>query len=292
MMTLLVLVWGTAFVSIKVLGRHLDFVEITWFRYVPFLVIFAVWLPLRRRERFAMVTGPDWVRYGVAGALAVLGYHLPLNWAMSDLTPGTPISGGMAAVLVATTPLWTMLWVVMSTREDLTRRHLQGALLAFGGVAVVVFYGRPDAQGPEAAGKAFIALLAPVFWSIYSLVAKPLIARYGGLFTTGVTMGIGTAMLLPTGLARGVEPLYALGPIEWYWLAYLSLLATVGGYVAWNQALKRRSASQVTAYIFAVPVVATLAGALLIGERVTLWYVLGAAAVLYGLWTIQRPVKS
>lgn len=286
-MTALVLIWGTAFVSIKVLGQHLDPFQLTWYRYVPLLVLSVVWLPLRRRDRFAKVSGADWLRFGLAGVLGVLGYHLPLNYGTSTVS-ADPITGGMAAVLVASTPLWTLLYVRISGQEALTPRKLAGAAVAFIGVSLVVFLGRPDAQGPDAARTALVVLLAPIFWGLYSVVAKPLIARHGGLFTTALTMGIGTLTLLPAGLSYGTAPLADFGAAEWFWLAYLSIAATVGGYIIWNQSLKRRSAAQVTSYIFAIPVVATLAGAILIGERITAWFVAGSALVLLGLWWVQN----
>lgn len=290
MMWGLVLIWGTAFVSIKVLGEVLTPLELTWFRYVPFLLVFAVWLALRRRDRFAKVRGADWVRYAVAGALGVLGYHLPLNFATSSLTAGEPITGGMAAILVATTPLWTLFYLALGGKRP-SRRVVVGALVAFAGVAIVVLLGRPG-QGLDAAWKAAVGLLAPILWSGFNIVAKPLADRYGSLFTAGVTNGIGTLMLVPAGLSFGLEPLADFETRHWLWLAYLSLAATVGGYILWNTGLKRLGPAQVTAYIFAIPVVATAAGALLIAEPVTLWFLAGAGLVLYGLWQVQRKEQS
>lgn len=292
MMWALVLVWGTAFVSIKVLGQHLDPVQLTWYRYLPFLVIAAIWLAIARRDRIRRVTGGDWIRFTVAGALGVLGYHLPLNYGTSELTPGEPVTGGMAAVLVASTPLWTLLFVGLGRQEVITQRKLIGAAVAFVGVGLVVFLGRPDAEGPEAARKALVVVLAPILWSLYSIVAKPLAGTYGGLFTAAMTNGIGILTLVPIGIHYGFAPLAALDATGWFWMAYLSLAATVGGYIIWNRSLRVLSPAGVTSYIFAIPVVATLAGAVLIGERVTLWFVVGSALVIYGLVQVQRRPQA
>ncbi len=286
-MTFLVIMWGTAFVSIRELSDKLDPFEMTWFRYVPFLIFFGVWLALRRRDRFAKVTGPDWIRFALAGGVGVLGYHIPLNWAMSDLTPGTPIGAPTAAILVATTPLWTLLVAAAVGQERFNGRKAIGSLLAFAGVVVVVLRGT-GSNDVDVVGKALIAMLAPILWSTYSILAKPLIARYGGLFVTGLTMCIGTMAFVPFAIQSGIEPLRDLDGLEWFWLAYLSIAATVVGYTIWNQALKRRPASEVTVYIFAVPVVATIASILLIGQTITIWFVLGGALVLGGLWLIHR----
>lgn len=287
-MGVLVLTWGTAFVSIKVLGRHLDPFEITWVRYLPFLIAYGVWMVWRRRDRFRQVTGTDWVRIAIAGGLGVLGYHIPLNYAMSSLTPGEPIGAATASIIVATTPLWTLLVAVGVRQERFSGKKAVGAVVAFSGVSVVILYGTQEAAEVDVVEKALVAILAPILWGLYSIVAKPLITRYGGLFVTGITMCVGSMALLPFGIQRGLAPFRGLGGIEWFWLVYLSLLATVGGYTIWNQALKRRSASEVTGYIFAIPVVATAAGVVLADERITPWFVVGGALAIGGLMLIQR----
>ncbi len=286
-MAILVLIWGTAFVSIKVLGSTLDPFQLTWYRYVPFLLGFGTWILLKRRHRFKLVSGGDWVRMAIAGSLGVIGYHFPLNWALSDLTPGPSVTGATGAILVATTPLWTMLMAILSRQEQLDGRKLVGGLVAFSGVAFVVFLGTGEAEF-VAAKKTLIALLAPILWGGYSILAKPLITKYGGLFVSGLTMSLGTLMLLPLGLSYGVAPLSALDGLGWFWLAYVSIAATLAGYTIWNLSLRFRTASEITSYIYAVPVVATLAGAILIREPVSVFFVVGAALVLAGLLLINR----
>lgn len=287
-MTVLVLIWGTAFVSITVLGRSLDPFQVTFYRYLPFLFLFGVWLVWRRRQRFGEVTGGDWIRFAIAGHLGVMGYHLPLNWAMSSLTPGTPIGPPTAAIIVATTPLWTLLIAVIMRQEGFSGAKAVGFVAAFVGVVIVVLRGTTQAAGIDVEVKAFIALLAPILWGTYSIVAKPLITRYGSMFVTGVTMIIGTLAFLPMAISRGVAGFRGFDATDWFWMVYLSILATVAGYTIWNQSLKRRSASEVTVYIFAIPVVATAASVVLIDDRITGWFLLGGALVLGGLWTIHR----
>jgi drug/metabolite transporter (DMT)-like permease len=257
-------------------------------RYVPFIALFGAWLLLRQRKKLRSVTGADWLRFVLAGGLGVLGYHLPLNWAMSSLTPGTPIGAPTAAILVATTPLWTLIMAVAIRQERFSLPKAIGALTAFAGVALVVLRGTPGAQSVDVVDKALIAMLAPILWGGYSIIAKPLIGRYGGLFVTGLTMCLGSLAFLPFGLSIGAAPLVGLTGLEWFWLLYVSLIGTVGGYTMWNFALQRRSASEVTGYIFAIPVVATAASVLLVSARVTVWFVAGAALVIGGMVLIHR----
>lgn len=284
-MAFLVVMWGTAFSAIRALGEVLDPYQMTWFRYAPFLAFFGVWLVVRRRRRFLEVTGADWLRLTAGGILGVLGYHLPLNWGLAA-DAAQEVTGATGAILVATTPLWVLVIAVLSRQERFDGRKALGSGVAFLGVLVIVLLGR-DGQlslNPRSA----VIVIAPVSWATYSIVCKPLTNRYGGLFVTGVTMCLGTLMLLPLGLDYGVEPIRRMDAGLLAWLAFLSIGSTVLGYALWNHALKHRSATEVTAFIYVIPLVATAAGWLILDERVTAWFLLGAALVLGGVVWIQR----
>lgn len=289
MMLGLVAIWGTAFPVITVLERTLDPFQLTWYRYLPFPVLYGTWLALRKRSQLAAVAGRDWLIMAGLGFAGVIGYHFSLNWAMSD-AGGPAITGATGAILVATTPLWTLLLSLTLRRERLSAPAAVGSLLAFGGVVVIVAKGQGDAE-VRLAAKAAVAMLAPLSWALYSVFTKPLIARYGGMFVTGVTLTIGTAALLPLGISYGAAPLQRLDAEGLGWLLFLALLSTALGYAVWNYAIRHRSASAVTSYIYLNPVVATVMGAWVLpalspsfqGIAVTPWFLAGGAAVLAGL---------
>lgn len=287
MLTLLVLVWGSAFAGIKVLSEVLDPYELTWFRYAPFPVLYGAWMALRRRSVFLQVTGADWIRMTVVGCIGVIGYHFPLNWGLHDAGDGVAVTAATGAILIATTPLWTLLLATVTGKERPTGLAIAGSVAAFVGVAVVVLLGRGQAE-VELARKALVVLIAPISWAIYSVYTRPLVQRYGGLFTTGMTLSIGVLALLPLGLSYGTEPLQDFAPRHWAWIIFLALISTVLGYAIWNQALKRRSASQVSVYVYFNPVVAAVVGYLFLQERLTGWFVAGSLLVMAGVVLVNH----
>jgi drug/metabolite transporter (DMT)-like permease len=237
------------------------------------------------------VAGRDWVLMALLGTVGVIGYHFPLNWGLHDAGDGIQVTAATGAILVATTPLWTLLISILTGRERWHGATAAGSLVAFGGVAVVVFLGKGHVEF-TAAGKSLIILLAPLSWAVYSIYTRPLIHRYGGLFVTGVTLSLGTFTLLPLAVGYGVAPLRGLDAGAWAWLAFLALLSTALGYAMWNQALKVRSASAVSAYVYFNPVVATLVGVLFLGESVTGFFLLGSALVLGGVILVNRARQA
>lgn len=284
LLVLLVVIWGSAFPGLKVLGEVLDPYEMTWYRYAPFPVAYGAWMLLRRRAVFRQVSGNDWLALGALGLVGVLGYHFALNWALEE--PGG-ITAATAAILVATTPLFTLLVSAATGKERPLPLAWLGSLVAFAGVALVVFLGKGEAD-LSVARKAAVGLVAPASWAVYSVYTKPLVGRYGGLFTTGASLSIGVLALLPLGLSYGVEPLRAMEAEHWAWLAFLAVLSTILGYALWNEALKARTASQVSVYVYFNPVVAAAVGFLFLGERLTGWFVAGAALVMAGVVLVNR----
>jgi drug/metabolite transporter (DMT)-like permease len=290
MMVLLVVIWGTAFPVIPYLQQFLDPFQLTWYRYLPFPFLFAAFL-WRRRSRFAEVTGAEWVQMVLLGFVGVAGYHFSLNWAMAG---GGAITGPTGAILVATTPLWTLGISLALGRERFHWLAAVGSLLAFLGVVLVVLRGQGEAE-IRLAAKAAVGMIAPLSWAVYSVFTKPLIARHGGLFVTGVTLSLGAATLLPLGIHYGTAPLESLDAAAWGWLAFLAVVSTALGYAMWNHAIKHRAASNVATYIYLNPVVATIAGAWLLpalvdfpAQQVTAWFLLGGAMVLGGLALVHR----
>lgn len=291
MLALLVLIWGTAFPGVKLLLEVLDPYQLTWYRYAPFPLVYGAFLLARRSAMFRQVAAGDWLRMVGLGAIGVIGYHFPLNWGLHDASDGVQVTAATGAILVATTPLWTLLISTLAGRERWHGATAFGSLVAFAGVAVVVFFGRGHAEF-TAARKTLVILLAPLSWALYSIYTKPLIHRYGGLFVTGVTLSLGTFILLPLAFTYGTAPLRALTAAQWAWLAFLALLSTALGYAMWNQALKLRSASAVSAYIYFNPVVATLVGVLFLRETVTPLFLLGSALVLGGVILVNRARQA
>lgn len=287
-MIVLVLTWGTAFPAIKALGAFWDPYQISWFRYLPFLPIYGVWLAVARRDRFRRVALRDWGWLLTAGFLGVVGYHFALNWGLQQTGGPDEVNAATGAILIATAPLWTLLIAAVVGQERFDGRKAFWSVVAFAGVMVVVFLGKGHGTEFTVARKALVILIAPLSWALYNIIAKPQIGKYGGMFVTGVTMVLGCLFILPLGIAYGVAPLLALDGAGWAWYLYLSIAATVAGYAIWNWALKHRSATEVTSFIYFIPVVATVGGWLLIDEAVTLWFLLGAALVMLGVVKVNE----
>jgi drug/metabolite transporter (DMT)-like permease len=280
LLALVVVIWAAAFAAIKqLLHDGLTAPDIALGRYliaapgfVAVLIVTGGIPGLGRR---------DLARIVAAGLLVVVVYHLSLNAGERLTTAGT------ASVVVASAPGMTLAMALALGQERFSRRRALGLAVSFAGVVCVVLLGSGqrisfhDARGP------LIVLAAPLAFAAYNVILKPLFARHGAIPLTAAAGLVGTVALLPFaggGTLRRVSDLHAGGAAL---LLYLGLAATLGGYLGWTLGLRRLDASRASAYLYGVPVVAIVIGALTLGEQVTVWLGLGAALVVAGVAMAQ-----
>lgn len=203
-----------------------------------------------------------------SGAVALFVYAAGFSFAYLQL------DAGVGALLLFGAVQLGMLLYGLSRGERLGPWASLGLLLALAGLVALLL---PGANAP-APGSAALMLLAGLAWAVYSLLgrgaADPLAATAGN-FLRAVPLALLLGLLLlaqsepdPQGLA------YAL----------LSGALTSGlGYAVWYSALRGLGALQAATVQLSVPILAALAGALLLGEALTLRLSLAALAVLGGI---------
>lgn len=282
-----VAVWGTTFVSTKVLiGNGLAPAEIFFLRFAMAYV--GIWFVAPRR------LGADtWRDEGVLLGAGLCGgslYFLTENLALV-YSPASNVS-----LIVCTAPLWTALLMRVSDRsERMTRSQTLGAAAAFAGVVLVVFNGRFVLHlSPRGDGLAFAAAFC---WVGYSFLMKRIGGRYSTLFITRKIFFYGLLTILPVLLLQrpSFDAATLARPVVWGNLLFLGLVASMLCYVLWNTALRHLGVVRATNYGYLNPLTTMLAAALCIGERITPAAVLGAGLILIGMWWAEReetPVRS
>jgi len=202
----------------------------------------------------------------------------------------TAITGGLAAILNATTPLFTVLLAHRLTRDErLTPAKLAGCLIGFLGVAVMI--------GPEALGGLGVAVLAQlaVLGAALSYACAGIYGRRfrntPPLITAAGQVTASSLLLCP--LALAVDQPWALsmpGPQTLAALLGLGLLSTAAAYVIYFRILATAGATNLLLVTFLIPVSAILLGVLLLSERVTAPQLAGMGLIALGLAAIDGRV--
>ncbi len=207
------------------------------------------------------------------GVIGLTAYHICLNYAE------TRIASGTASILLSLIPAATAAVSAVWLRERLPARMLAGLGIALLGVVLVVL-----ASGEQVKFQpmALLALVSVVASAIYFVGLKPLFARHSMLGVTAFTFFAGTLGALPFGWqlpqALVVAPWPRIAALAW-----LGIAPTFVGYLAWNAALRRASASQVSSFIYFSPPIAVLIGMLWLHEQPSALTVLGGVVTILGV---------
>ena len=124
------------------------------------------------------------------------------------------------------------------------------------------------------------------------MLLKPLLGRYDLLALTAATSLVGTIGLLPLVRPSTADVLVDASPQVAALLLYLGVLATLLGYILWNDGLRGLGPTRAVTYAYGIPPVAVVFGAIVLDEPITIWIVLGAALVIGGIVLAQRGLPS
>lgn len=232
----------------------------------------AIKLPPRR----------DWPAVAALGVLGITVYQLSLGYAM------TRIPAGAAAVIIALTPGVTSALAAWCLREKIGARAIAGLVIAFAGVVLVTLGSGRDVRFEPLALLVLVSVLAT---SAYFIWQKPLLARSTPIGFSVASIFAGTLGLLPFGLDLPATmmkvPAAQLGSV-----LYLALAPTILGYLAWNWALSRAPASQVSSLLYVQPLLAGVIAWLWLGQTLTGLTIAGGALALGGVILTLRGTRA
>jgi drug/metabolite transporter (DMT)-like permease len=269
-------VWGSTYLAIRVGDEHIPPATLAGSRYLAAgLLLYPVALrtggvQLRQEDRPGRW---QWVGCGVVGVLLlVLG-----NGGVTLAEQRLP--SGIAAVLVATVPLWMTLFDALAQRNAPGLRRTVGLLCGLGGVAVLAVGG----GGNVPTGPVVIVLVAAASWGFGSVLGRRLLLPRRALLGAAMEMLVGGVVLLVVAACRGEFADLDLGAItatSWFAWAWLIVPGSILAFTAYGYALGHLPVVTVSSYAYVNPVVAVVLGALFVNETLSLREGLGALIIV------------
>ncbi|MER5426006.1 EamA family transporter [Streptosporangium roseum] len=190
------------------------------------------------------------------------------------------ISSGLAALLVASVPLWLVIFRIVA-RDMPQVLTLAGVLIGFGGVAVLSLTGGGSAA--DSTGIVII-LLASMSWSAGSFLSARIPMPANPFVASTVEMAAGGIGLALTSTVMGEHlDLGAVSGRSWAALAYLVVMGSLLGFTAYVWLLGAAPISLVSTYAYVNPVVAVVLGALVLSEPVTTSMVAAGLVIVLGV---------
>ena len=283
LLVLLSVLWGGSFFFNGVILRELPPLTLVLLRGVLGTIIL---LPLLRAAGIEFPRGlSGWAPFA---AMGLFNNVLPFALIVFGQTY---IPSGLASILNATTPLFTVIVMAAAGEERLQARRVAGVLVGLIGVAIL----HGDALGFESRqGIGILLCLAGAFsYGLAALVGRRLPQRVPPLGTATFQM-IASAVLMAPIAAVVDRPWLLPMPHATTWLAVLGLaaLSTALAYIVFFQILQRSGATNVMLVTLLIPVTAMLLGYLVLGEPIALREVLGALVIASALLLIDGRVLA
>ncbi len=276
---MVVAIWGSTFVFTKLLLLGgLTAAQIFILRFIMAYVLLL---------GYCLLKGIRWLSNSwrdelLMAALGVTGgslYFLTENSAMNYTTTTN------TSIIVSLCPLFASAIIGLFYKaERLSRLQAFGTLMAAAGVVVVVMNGHFVLHlSPRGDLLAFAACLC---WAFYSLLMIPANARYDTMFITRKVFFYGLVSMIPYYIvnpALNVHLLLAKPQMLWN-LLFLGCVASMMCFLAWNWVLKQLGAVVATNYVYLNPVTTIVFAWFVLGEPITLWFILGTLFVLLGMF--------
>lgn len=275
-------IWGSTYLAIRFTVADLPPVLAAGIRFAVAGTALFLW---SRANGEPMPDKAQWRNVALISAMMFLIAYSGVFWAE------TRIPSGIAAVLVATVPIWTCLLEVFVLRESGWKWSMAGSiLLGFGGVVLLTLNSGGGKLDLLACGA---VLLSNMSWAAGSVISKRLNLPSSKLLLAGCEMMIGGLMLLLFSLPLGemaVPPHFTLKSA--LALLYLIVFGSLLAFTAFVWLLGRLSATSVASYAYVNPVVALLLGHFLGGEAFGSTALAGAAFILCSVVLILRTKRD
>lgn len=282
------LFWGLSFIWSSILLRYYEPVTIIFFRLIlsslmlfSFIRITGIQQKIYRRD----------LRYIILGSLFnPFLYFFCENYGLKYSTPT------IAAVIIATIPVFSPLVAWLTYREKLTKLNFLGIIVSFGGIMVMLMNSESEME-VDPAGVLF--LIGAVFAALlYSVVLRKLTARYNSVNLIAYQNTIGILMFLPLFLLldAGHAVKVPLNPTIITSFLLLAFFASSVAFVFFAQSVKVLGISKSNIFSNLIPVFTAIFSYFLIQEEFTLRKLVGMTIVIAGVFlseiTKKNPVKA
>ncbi|WP_277406137.1 DMT family transporter [Lacrimispora xylanisolvens] len=281
-----IFIWGTTFISTKILLKAFTPIEILFIRFVigyfALLALYPHRLKVKERKQELYFAG--------AGLCGITLYFLLENIAL------TYTLASNVGVIISIAPFFTAIFAhLLLAGEKMRAQFFIGFAVAVAGIFLISFNGSNQLKLNPMGD--ILAVLAAVVWAIYSVLTKKISGyHYHTISVTRRIFFYGLLFMMPVLFIFKFEPDMdqIIKPVNLFNIIFLGFGASAICFVTWNYALKILGAVKTSVYIYMVPVITVITSVLILHETITGTAVLGIMLTLAGLFIseIKLPVRD
>ncbi len=280
--------WGTSYVAAKLGMRDLLPLNLAILRFVIASLLFSVILFLEKGSH--CIDRKDIPQFFLLGFWAITVFYY-IHFTGLQFTTSTN-----AGLIMATTPAFATLFCWLTKKEKVNSHNLLGIGTAFIGVLLVISQGQ---GGDLFYQKTFfgnsLIILNALIWAWFTLKGKTVLKKYRPFLAMAYIHIFGTIILLPFAFF----PTILVETTLWQQLPqislttlgaaiYLGIFCSVYSYFIWYLAISKIGALKTAVFNYFNPVMATLAGILFFGDKLTGYIVCGGMLVIAGVYITNQ----
>jgi drug/metabolite transporter (DMT)-like permease len=278
-------VWGSTYLGIRV---GVETMPPLLMAAARFLMAGLIMFPLALRQWRSAAPGRRWPSRREWLGCAVVGVLLLVANGMVGVGEKT-VPSGLAALLVATVPLWLLGLDAALNHARVGLAPLAGLLLGLVGVALLSGLG-DGSRGTSVVG-VIVILAAASSWALGIIMARRATIPSSPALASAMQLLAGGAALLLIATAAGEFSSLRLGEVSarsWLALGYLIVFGSIVAFSAFGIAVRALPTTTVATYTYVNPVVAILLGSLILNERLTPATIAGGTLIVGAVVLVVR----
>ena len=273
-LTIASIIWGAMFVVVKIIVDEVHPIQLVWLEYLIALV-FLIGYSIMKREKWHI----NWPDLKLIFWIGIIGNTISL--VAQEM--GTGLSNAQTgSVITSTIPAFMIIFGWLILKEKLDKVKIFSVIIAILGVVMIVGL---KMSGTNVILGVLLLVLDSIAWALMSVLVKK-VKTYSSLQITIMSTVVAVVALTPFILSdlQSLTSINFVDPKVILSLLYIGAVSTAVAYVMWNRGLQIVSAGSSGLFYLIQPIVGSFLGWLLLGEQISVGFVIGSALILASVW--------
>ncbi|WP_424355007.1 DMT family transporter [Methanobacterium sp. MBAC-LM] len=272
--------WGASGVAVKVAQLQLGTFEIVALRFIAAMPLLILATVLWKGWNALKIDKKDLPYIAI---LAFLG--IPLEFLL-QVTSLAYTTATCFTLIFSLSPFFIIFASAVLIKEKITRHKAIGALIGFIGVTFIITNGSL-AVPTNLLGDA-IAIMANIVWALYTVLGKSINEKYSALTVLNYTFIFGALELLPFYFISPRLSPAAFTETTWIAMIFLTIFCSLVAFLLYNYGTEKLPASIAGMFIYVQPLSGVALAAIVLGESITIYTILGTFLIIYGIYEAER----